>query len=205
MVSGKAVPFLVGGMLLTGISNSLFTKWQDMQCVENCGPNDDPRDRVEFSQPVWQTLQMFVGECLCLLPILYSYIAASIRDRNRRAKGIPSHVKVARGEETAPLIQGAETDAARSANGSANGTSGVANGASSDGGADVERGRQMPTAAESQETPAPAPDAEADADEGSLSLTGSAPLLFFAPAACDICGTTLMNVGLLFTPVSIYQ
>jgi drug/metabolite transporter (DMT)-like permease len=30
-------------------------------------------------------------------------------------------------------------------------------------------------------------------------------LLFFVPAACDILGTTCMNVGLLFIPVSIYQ
>lgn len=36
-------------------------------------------------------------------------------------------------------------------------------------------------------------------------LTGKAIFLFFTPAFCDICGTTLMNVGLLFTPVSIYQ
>lgn len=30
-------------------------------------------------------------------------------------------------------------------------------------------------------------------------------LLFWAPACCDIVGTTLMNVGLLFVPVSVYQ
>jgi len=29
--------------------------------------------------------------------------------------------------------------------------------------------------------------------------------LFWLPAACDLTGTTLMNIGLLFTPVSIYQ
>lgn len=41
-------------------------------------------------------------------------------------------------------------------------------------------------------------------DEGQEMTTAAAPL-FFMPALCDICGTTLMNVGLLFTPVSIYQ
>lgn len=30
-------------------------------------------------------------------------------------------------------------------------------------------------------------------------------LLFWTPAACDILGTTCMNVGLFFVPVSIYQ
>ena len=36
-------------------------------------------------------------------------------------------------------------------------------------------------------------------------LKGWKQLLFALPAFFDICGTTLMNVGLLFTPVSIYQ
>jgi hypothetical protein len=34
-----------------------------MQCVENC----DSRP-VVFEQPVWQTLQMFIGEMLCAYP-----------------------------------------------------------------------------------------------------------------------------------------
>ncbi len=65
-------------------------------------------------------------------------------------------------------------------------------------------------------------------DESDISLLGDAPpkkdiegahkgkelaaglsikkaLLFTAPACFDICGTTAMNVGLLYTPVSIYQ
>lgn len=65
-----------------------------MQCVENCGPLDDPTTRVYFEQPVWQTLQMFVGEVGCkssyilrgsesrsldsfrlgFLPVLYTYL-----------------------------------------------------------------------------------------------------------------------------------
>lgn len=53
MVSKTAIPVLVAGMLLTGISNSLFNKWQDMQCVERCDDSDNSR-HVEFSQPVWQ-------------------------------------------------------------------------------------------------------------------------------------------------------
>jgi drug/metabolite transporter (DMT)-like permease len=36
-------------------------------------------------------------------------------------------------------------------------------------------------------------------------LTGWRILLFWIPAALDLTGTTLMNVGLLYTPVSIYQ
>jgi drug/metabolite transporter (DMT)-like permease len=36
-------------------------------------------------------------------------------------------------------------------------------------------------------------------------LTGRRMFLLTAPAVCDVCGTTLMNVGLLATPVSIFQ
>lgn len=35
-----------------------------MQCVENCS-DQDPAKRVYYEQPVWQTLQMFIGELAC--------------------------------------------------------------------------------------------------------------------------------------------
>lgn len=40
---------------------------------------------------------------------------------------------------------------------------------------------------------------------GDLPMTGIHQALFLFPAVCDIAGTTLMNVGLILTPVSIYQ
>jgi drug/metabolite transporter (DMT)-like permease len=42
-------------------------------------------------------------------------------------------------------------------------------------------------------------------DESRVPLTGYKVLLLALPAICDICGTTLMNVGLLFVEPSIYQ
>ncbi|GAA98229.1 uncharacterized protein L969DRAFT_93163 [Mixia osmundae IAM 14324] len=45
---------------------------------------------------------------------------------------------------------------------------------------------------------------QADLADGKL-LTGPRRFLFALPALCDILGTTLMNVGLFLTPVSIYQ
>jgi drug/metabolite transporter (DMT)-like permease len=42
-------------------------------------------------------------------------------------------------------------------------------------------------------------------DENRLPLTGIMVSLLALPAICDICGTTLMNVGLLFVVASIYQ
>lgn len=42
-------------------------------------------------------------------------------------------------------------------------------------------------------------------EEGRIHLTGYKLSLLALPAICDICGTTLMNVGLLFVVPSIYQ
>ncbi|KAG9046754.1 hypothetical protein FS837_003684 [Tulasnella sp. UAMH 9824] len=134
MANDAYIPFLIAGMLITGCSNSLWTKWQDMQCVENCGPLDDPTTRVYFEQPVWQTLQMFVGEVGCFIPVLYTYL----KNRNNPA----------------PMLADDEAE---------------------------------------------------DEHTKGLELKGWKVLLFFLPAACDLTGTTLMNVGLLYTPVSIYQ
>ncbi|KDQ33568.1 hypothetical protein PLEOSDRAFT_1073782 [Pleurotus ostreatus PC15] len=93
-----------------------------MQCVENCS-DPNPANRVLYEQPVWQTLQMFLGEMLFHLPS---------------------------DSEGEPLV---------------------------------------PNKAEAQ----------------SEHLSGSKVLLLWIPALCDLTGTTLMNVGLLYTPVSIYQ
>ncbi|KAK0374947.1 integral membrane protein [Colletotrichum paranaense] len=68
MASRALIPFLVGMMLLTGVCNTLLTKYQDMQCVRNCDAKD-PTKRAYFNQPVLQTAQMFVGEMGCWLVI----------------------------------------------------------------------------------------------------------------------------------------
>lgn len=44
-----------------------------------------------------------------------------------------------------------------------------------------------------------------DEDDNRIRLRGLKILLLAAPACCDITGTTLMNVGLLFVVASIYQ
>ncbi|KAJ2984190.1 hypothetical protein NQ176_g138 [Zarea fungicola] len=67
MTSRAAVPVLVAMMLLTGVCNTLLTKYQDMQCVRNC--DGDLHKRKLFNQPVLQTAQMFVGEMGCWLVI----------------------------------------------------------------------------------------------------------------------------------------
>lgn len=108
-----------------------------MQCVENC---DDPdvRNHILYEQPVWQTLQMFVGEMFCFIPIFTAWV----REKRR--------------SQPVQLEPDSEHD-------------------------------PVPTKVVAQP------------------LSGWKMLLLWIPAACDLTGTTLMNVGLLYTPVSIYQ
>ncbi|KAI0797815.1 hypothetical protein C8Q75DRAFT_739767 [Abortiporus biennis] len=147
MPSSLYVPILVAGMLITGSSNSLWSKWQDMQCVENCA-DPNPRNRVLYEQPVWQTLQMFLGEMLCFLPVLFTWLNSK--------------------RHSAPV--------------------------------------QLPQDEQGSVEEEPAEDAAKDfPDAGPQPLRGWKYLLLWLPAACDLTGTTLMNVGLLYTPVSIYQ
>ncbi|KAF9741948.1 hypothetical protein PMIN06_008207 [Paraphaeosphaeria minitans] len=150
------VPFLVAMMLLTGVCNTLLTKYQDLQCVKNC---DAPSKeyRKHFEQPVLQTLQMFIGESGCWLVI--GLFSAWQRFKSRSA-----------GYEAIP--DGAATPASDGSD-----TPDVAN---------------------------PLLPAHPD-EEGRVALTGTNILLLALPACCDIAGTTLMNVGLLFVAPSIYQ
>ena len=57
---------------------------------------------------------------------------------------------------------------------------------------------------ETRDVANPLKPAHAD-DEGRIPLEGRSVFLLALPACCDIAGTTLMNVGLLFVAASIYQ
>ncbi|EUC58333.1 transmembrane protein C2orf18 [Rhizoctonia solani AG-3 Rhs1AP] len=133
MFSKSVVSLLVTGMLITGCANSLLTKWQDNMCVANCDPDDKHPARY-FEQPVWQTLNMFVGEMLCFLPIIYA--------------------KLARPKKAQPLL--VEEDE------------------------EVHKDHAVP-------------------------MTGWKVCWLWLPALCDLTATTLMGVGLIHIPVSIYQ
>ncbi|KAJ7905319.1 hypothetical protein B0H14DRAFT_2659827 [Mycena olivaceomarginata] len=130
MPSSYFIPTLLAGMIITGSSNSLWSKWQDMQCVEDCN-TDHP---VLYEQPVWQTLQMFR-----FLPVIYTWLQSR---------------------------------------------------------------RQSPVQLPSEDDDSLVPN---KLDPEPEQLSGWKILLLWIPAACDLTGTTLMNVGLLYTPVSIYQ
>ncbi|KAL7912378.1 hypothetical protein GGI35DRAFT_445100 [Trichoderma velutinum] len=146
-ISRGTIPFLVAMMLLTGVCNTLVTKYQDKQCVRNC-EDENPARRVFFNQPVLQTAQMFVGEMGCWLVV--GVAAAYRRLASKRSP--------------------------------------------------AERGYQ---AINSNRTDGDDDDTLED-DQPSV-LRGYRILLLALPAICDICGTTLMNIGLLLVAASIYQ
>lgn len=127
-------------MLVSGCSDALITKFQDMQCLANCnGSTSSPP--VYFNQPVFQTLQMFLAEMTVGLVVL----AQRLYDRDPAQE----YAKLPDTENTAKQDQTVESPVS--------------------------------------------------------SLTGKRILLLAVPSTCDIIGSTLLNVGLLLLPVSIFQ
>ncbi|CAH7672993.1 hypothetical protein PPACK8108_LOCUS7854 [Phakopsora pachyrhizi] len=61
-----------------------YTKIQDKQCVANCD-NLDVLTHKYFEQPVWQTLNMFIGEFCCLIE--FHWINWSRRNYNKAGIG----------------------------------------------------------------------------------------------------------------------
>nr|CAG8600256.1 2439_t:CDS:2 [Entrophospora candida] len=124
--------FLVTGILISGVCSTILCKLQDMQCVENC---DQETNKKYFEQPVWQTLNLFIGETLCFL--------AGNNQTSINNTDITSNAD--------NII--------------------------------VEEDINVPT----------------------KELKGWKIFLFWFPTMCDICGTMLMNVGLIYTTASVYQ
>ncbi|KAK0711294.1 hypothetical protein B0H67DRAFT_584913 [Lasiosphaeris hirsuta] len=158
--SRAIIPFLVGMMLLTGVCNTLLTKYQDNQCVRDCD-DPDPKKRRPFEQPVIQTLQMFIGEMGCWLVVCIM----SLYDKYVSKKGSsyqPIRTTDDDGFEDTTTPDNASIRSHTALNGSSH-------------------------------------------KETVNVLAGWKVLLLALPAICDICGTTLMNAGLLLVAASIYQ
>ncbi|KAK4058649.1 hypothetical protein OIO90_000093 [Microbotryomycetes sp. JL221] len=172
---------LIAIMLTAGCSNSLWSKWQDMQCVENCD-SVDPTKRKVFEQPVWQTATMFLGEMLCLIAFKLTHSPINpwnpVRKARRHAASVAARKAALQDQaarlHTAPLSRPEES--AIFFNESAISL----------------HGQEEISKVELKQDATP-------------QINWRTSLLFWAPAACDICGTTAMNVGLLLVPVSIYQ
>ena len=171
---------VVAGMLATGIANSVINKWQDKLCAEHCDPAD-PAPPKPFEQPIWQTLVMFVGESMCMLPLAASWVHA--RWHHARARRHEAH-------ERRRLLQENEMNASY-------GSLPEAQQAAV---------RRAPTPRRSRSRHARKSRSRGRRSVSRVRKLGWRSMLLFAfPTACDITATTLMNMALLIMPVSIFQ
>lgn len=163
-------------MLITGCSNSLLTKFQDKQCVSNC---DAPANqRHHFDQPVVQTVQMFVAEMLVGLVVLYKHLSKRLGFGNGKGGGRS-------GEDGQGRYQALGGSADRdNINTSLN--------RDTDTGTDLNNGLIISKTSPAQSLPP-------------QQLDGKRVFWLAIPACCDLLATTMMNVGLLLVPVSVFQ
>lgn len=131
-----------------------------------------------FEQPVIQTLQMFVGESGCWLVVFISFLLKRF-SRSSSDRDITYHPVGTRDSEEAITEEEDE---------------GVIG--------DLSESQTLvdPTNVVAK----PVPEAAITGEER-RPLTGWKVTILALPAICDICGTTLMNAGLLFVAASIYQ
>jgi drug/metabolite transporter (DMT)-like permease len=148
-----------------------------MQCVADCD-TDNPKT---FEQPVIQTLQMFVGESGCWLVVFISWLLRRYGKGSKTAANGPAYqaVDTRDSDEEAVTPDEADDEAV----------------------ADLSTSQ---TLVDPTNMVAKLPDDEAATKER-VPLEGWRVTILALPAICDICGTTLMNAGLLFVAASIYQ
>jgi hypothetical protein len=155
---------LMAGMLVSGVANTLLTKLQD-----NAG----------FEQPVWQTLNMFIGESGCWLVVFAHYL------RTRFSRTNATDYEPVTQEDVEP-----QTTGEREANGLHSHGEGVF-------------GSSVAVAGEEEEDTSPL--VKTLSQQPPTELKGWNLFLLALPSSCDIMGTTLVNVGLIMVPASIYQ
>ncbi|CAH7669595.1 hypothetical protein PPACK8108_LOCUS4235, partial [Phakopsora pachyrhizi] len=191
-------------VLVTGCSNSIWSKFQDKQCVANCD-NPDVLTHKYFEQPVWQTLNMFIGEFHLINWFKRNY--NKVRIENSRKGYRCSSISNESRESVDEQENKAENERRRSSSfllpdqlvrpshlSKLHGPS-----------------TNPPLLAVHGPVPVPLttsiePDQLVDRPEpGVQNLTGLQKMVFCLPTMFDICGTTLMNSGLLFVPVSVFQ
>ena len=163
---------LITGMLVSGVANTLLTKLQD-----NAG----------FEQPVWQTLNMFIGESGCWL-VVFAY---SLRVYLAKRRG-----ESAAGYEPVTTDDGGDEGGVASGVGRTEG-----NGLHSHG--EGVFGSSVAVAGEEEDTTSPL--VKTLSQQEPTELKGWNLFLLALPSSCDIMGTTLVNVGLIMVPASIYQ
>ncbi|KAL6624244.1 hypothetical protein U3516DRAFT_584821 [Neocallimastix sp. 'constans'] len=162
MASSQYTIFIVTGMLITGACNTLLNKFQDEQCVKDCDTNQPKY----FEQPVLQTLNMFMGEALCLL----AYYVIQYYSNNKYIEvGFDNEILL----ENTESVENEFIQPTNSIN--------------------LTYNNELESATLISES------------VNKIELNGLSILLLWIPSILDICGTTLMNVGLIYVAASVYQ
>lgn len=120
---------------------------------------------------------MFLGECLCLVPVFLSYLYHRILRRSREMKLKRSGVGL-----YAPIASSSPRNSAE-------------RGRAQSGSMSEEQQSLLPAAAPAMRRSMSENRGRMDAavEEHGEEMTAAAAFLFFAPALCDICGTTLVS------------
>ncbi|KAH9825306.1 hypothetical protein DFH28DRAFT_1047551 [Melampsora americana] len=205
---------LIIGMLATGCSNSLWSKFQDKQCVENCD-DPDPSSHHHFEQPVWQTLNMFAGESLCLIAF---YLIKVIFKENKSSF---DYQPIQTSEDIQSRHHSSE-ESEEEAEVQTHPHSIISDSLISPTHLNLNQS-QLSSSPLALHGPTPNPivtslepdlittssqtqsQAQTQTQAQAHPLIGLQKFIFCLPTLFDICGTTLMNVGLLFVPVSVFQ
>ena len=180
MAVKAVIPFLVGMMLLTGCANTILTKYQDQQCVHNCDRDGKGRPHL-FEQPVIQThvpspLQTLASANSSSVQMFIGEMGCWLV-----VFGFYLVRLIQRRTQGAPLLyQPLRTD-------------------------EEEEDDTALRRRSSQDLASPALKPLVPNADDRTPLKGWRTVLLAIPACCDITGTTLMNVGLLFVAASIYQ
>ncbi|KAI9023430.1 hypothetical protein DFJ74DRAFT_669062 [Hyaloraphidium curvatum] len=235
---------VVAVMLVAGTCNTILNKLQDQTCVRNCD-DPDPANHRGFEQPLWQTLNMFLGEWLCLVIMYAVRTFAGFRGWRKSLYrtfygSMPTELDPD-DDMPAPYTVPATPSSLLNPNGAGQGN-GDAEGRPpllkiTRPGSSTVRSVQLPSPAPSNgyrrlpreevvvddvaEAAGDGPSEEEPVRVGNVGkvpnvvvrefgdeleeLHGWKVFLLMIPTVCDIIGTTLMNVGLLYTTASIYQ
>ena len=200
MASRVMVPFLVAMMLLTGVCNTLLSKYQVLRDSSSPPANLTKSRTFNASPTATLQIQMRFDASRCLLykrlyPCPQRYRTLLMYTRAQMFVGEMGCWLVVFGSylysryisKDAPLLQGGYEQVDDH-------DSGIES--------DNEETEGSFSAIESANPVAKSLVAKTD---GRKELKGWSVILLALPACCDIAGTTLMNVGLLFVAASIYQ
>jgi len=143
-----------------------------------CVADCDTKHPKTFEQPVIQTLQMFIGESGCWLVVFFTYLYRRVM----KVPITPTQNTAYERVNTRDSEEGGPTDEA----------------------ADEEVSSSQTLIDPTNIVAKSLVDGE-ERHMGRKPLRGWKITLLALPAICDICGTTLMNVGLLFVAASVYQ